>query len=317
MKWEPHAFTLRQLQYVIAVADTLSFRRAAEKCHVSQPSLSAQIAQVEDLLGVQLFERDRRHVLPTVVGREVVERARRLVVMADDLVELTARARDPMSGTIRIGVIPTVSPYLLPTVTPALRATYPKLGVAWLEEKTEVLMRALDRGEIEAALLALPADVRDVEREIIAEDPFVLLTPPDHELAKKSTPAALGDLRDVEVLLLDDGHCFRDQALEVCGTARAREAEFRATSLSTLVQMVAGGSAITLLPAIAVAMETRRADVKVRSFVKSPHRTLALVWRKRSPYAASLRAIAEVVRSAYPHDVAAQSRSNGKRRRAD
>jgi len=315
MKWGPHPFTLRQLQYVVAVADTLSFRRAAEQCGVSQPSLSAQLALVEETMGVVLFERDKKRVLPTVAGREIVTRARQLLVAMDDLVEAGKRARDPLEGTLRIGVIPTVSPYLLPGVTPALRARHPRLTVAWLEEKTDVLLGALARGDLEAAVLALAYDLRDVEREVLADDPFVLLLPPEHPLAAKPGPATLSALRSDEVLLLDDGHCFRDQALEVCSAARARESEFRATSLSTLVQMVAGGAGITLLPELAVAAETRRADVRVRSFAsRPPHRTLVLAWRKGSPYAVALRAIAGVLRGAIAA-VAGGARAEGSPRR--
>jgi LysR family transcriptional regulator, hydrogen peroxide-inducible genes activator len=305
MKWAPHPFTLRQLQYVVAVAETLSFRRAAERCHVSQPALSAQVAQAEEALGAPVFERNRQRVLLTVAGQALVDRAKQMLVCADDLLNLSERTRDPLAGTLRIGVIPTVSPYLLPSVTPVLRAKCTRLTVAWLEEKTDTQLLALERGEIEGALLALSEGVRDVEREVIAEDAFVLVAAPDHALAQKASPVALGELRGAEVMLLDDGHCFREQALEVCGTARARESAFRATSLSTLVQMVAGGAGVTLLPTLAVPIETRRADVCVRPFARPPRRTLALVWRKRSPYEAALRVVAECLRAAYPKAIAA------------
>ena len=301
MSLAPHPFTLRQLQYVVAVAETLSFRRAAELCRVSQPSLSAQLAQVEDALGVRLFERDRRHVLITPAGVELVERARRVLIDADDLVQAAKRAGNPLTGTLRVGIIPTVSPYLLPSVTPRLRAAFPELTLAWVEEKTSVLSKQLDAGMLDAALLALEAELGEVEHDVIAEDPFVLVAPPGTPLAKKKSPATTGELRGVDVLLLDEGHCFRAQALELCSTARAHELEFRATSLSTLVQMVAGGAGVTLLPALALELETERADLRVRSFVApAPHRTLALVWRRNSPLAPALRELAGVLRDAYP-----------------
>jgi LysR family hydrogen peroxide-inducible transcriptional activator len=301
MKLGPHPFSLRQLQYAVAVADTLSFRRAAERCHVSQPSLSAQLAQLEDALGVRLFERDRRRVLLTTAGRALVERMRRVLIETDDLVEAGKRAGDPLAGTLRVGVIPTISPYLLPSLTPRLRAEFPRLTLVWVEDRTETLVRSLDAGTLDAALLALEADIGDVEREVIATDPFVLVAPPGHPLAKKSTPAVASELRDAGVLLLDDGHCFRDQALEFCGAARAHELEFRATSLSTLVQMVAGGAGVTLLPALSVPTEVQRADLRVRPFSDPPpHRTIALVWRRRSPVAEALHQLASVIRSAYP-----------------
>lgn len=297
----PHPFTLRQLQYAVAIADTLSFRRAAERCRVSQPSLSAQLAQMEEALGVKLFERDRRRVLVTTAGAELVERARRVLREALDLVQAAKRAGNPLSGTLRLGVIPTISPYLLPSVTPRLRAEFPELTLAWVEDKTEVLVKNLDAGALDAAVLALEAEIGDVEHELIARDPFVLVARPGDPLAKSRRPATTTELRDANVLLLDEGHCFRTQALELCDSARARELEFRATSLPTLVQMVAGGAGVTLLPELAVDTEAQRADLCVRSFAKpAPHRTLALVWRKRSPLAPSLRELARVIRTAYP-----------------
>lgn len=300
MNLRSHAFSLRQLQYAVAVAKTLSFREAAELCHVAQPSLSAQLAQLEEVLSVRLFERDRRRVLLTAAGRELVERASRLLVDADELTLVARQAADPLSGTLRIGVIPTISPYLLPSVTPRLRKRYPQLGIAWREDKTELLVSGLQRGELDAAIVALEFPMGDLEREVIAHDPFVLVAPPEHALVKKSSPLAVRELRGAEVLLLDDGHCFREHALAVCGAAKARELEFRATSLSTLVQMVAGGAGVTLLPSLAVPTELRRAKLRLRRFVEpSPRRTIALVFRQQSPLASSLCAVAAVVREAY------------------
>jgi LysR family hydrogen peroxide-inducible transcriptional activator len=297
----PHPFSLRQLQYVVAVADGLSFRKAAAACHVSQPSLSAQLAQVEAGLGVRLFERDRRRVLPTAAGRELIDRARQILLSADDLGAAAQRAGDPLTGTLRLGVIPTISPYLLPALTPALRAAYPRLRSIWIEDKTETLMHSLQVGALDAALLALEAEIGDLEREIIARDPFVLVTPLKHPLGAKRAPAAPAELHDAGVLLLDDGHCFREQALAFCSHAKARELEFRATSLSTLAQMVAGGAGITLLPTLALATEARRAQLAVRAFVRpGPHRTIALVWRKSSPISSALRRLAATIRGAYP-----------------
>jgi LysR family transcriptional regulator, hydrogen peroxide-inducible genes activator len=301
MQLAPHPFTLRQLQYAVAVANELSFRRAAERCHVSQPSLSAQIAQIEKALGVRIFERSRRKVLVTSPGREILERAKQLLVGADDLVEASKRASDPLAGTIRVGVIPTIAPYLLPAVAPALRRKFKRLTLAWREDKTDVLIEALDSGALDAALVALEAELGDVEREVIAQDPFVLAVPADHPLARKAAPAEASELRSAEVLLLDDGHCFREQALEVCTAARAKEGEFRATSLATLVQMVAGGAGITLLPGVAVTIEASRAALRVRPMASpKAHRTIALVWRKRSPLGAALRAISTVLRASFP-----------------
>lgn len=295
-----HPFTLRQIQYAIAVADSLSFRRAAERCHVSQPSLSAQIAELEGALGVPLFERDRRRVLVTPAAKELLERGRRLLVEADDLAAAARRAGDPFAGTLRIGVIPTISPYLLPSITPALRGAYPLLTTVWVEDKTAALVRALEDGALDAALLALEAELGDVEHEVVADDPFVLATGPDDPLGTSSSPAKPSELRRAQVLLLDDGHCFRDQALAYCAGARAEELAFRATSLTTLAQMVAGGVGVTLLPQLAVPTEAQRARLNVRVFANPvPRRTIALVWRRRSPLATALKRVASTIRDAY------------------
>ena len=296
----PQPFSLRQLQYAVAVAEALSFRKAAERCHVSQPSLSAQLAQLEEVLGVRLFERDRRRVLITAAGHEVIERARRVIIEADDLLEAATRVRDPLSGTLRIGVIPTIAPYVLPGLTPVLRTKYPRLTFLWVEDKTDALVRSLEAGTLDAALLALEADLGVVEHEVIARDDFVLATPRDHALGAKTSAVRSAELCDVKMLLLDEGHCLREQALAFCSDAKAREFEFRATSLSTLVQMVAGGSGITLLPRIAVDLENRRGLLAIRPFAKPvPHRTIGLAWRRRSPLAGSLRAIAATARGTF------------------
>ncbi|HTU60908.1 MAG TPA: LysR substrate-binding domain-containing protein, partial [Polyangiales bacterium] len=214
MSFAPHPITLRQLQYVVAVAQTLSFRKAAERCRVSQPSLSAQLAQLEAALSVRLFERDKKRVMPTQAGKALIERAQRLVLDADELVMAARRAADPLTGTLTLGVIPTIAPYLLPSITPALRKAFPKLGVAWIEDKTDALTKLLAAGSLDAALVALEAELGDVEHAMIAKDPFMLVTRRDHPLAQKRADVSRTELRDTEILLLDDGHCFREQALE-------------------------------------------------------------------------------------------------------
>ncbi|WP_428266323.1 LysR substrate-binding domain-containing protein [Haliangium sp.] len=300
MKLAPHPFTLRQLQYAVAVAESLSFRKAAERCGVSQPSLSAQLAELEAALGVRLFERDRRRVLITNAGHELIERARVVLRETEDLAEMARRAGDPLSGTLRLGVIPTISPYLLPRVTPTVRAAYPELTVLWVEDKTEAIVRSLERGQLDAALVALEADIGDLAHAVIGRDRFVLATPADHPLGAAPGPATPSELHDVDVLLLDDGHCFRDQALAVCAGAEAHELAFRATSLATLAQMVAGGAGVTLLPEMAIPVETGRADLKLRPFATpSPGRTIALVWRARSPLGPALEELATAVRAAF------------------
>lgn len=303
MRVGAHPFTLRQLQYAVAIADELSFRKAAERCHVSQPTLSAQVAEMEAALGATIFERDRRGVLLTGPGAELVARARAILREADDLVDLARRTADPFSGTLRIGVIPTVSAYLLPCVSPALRRAYPRLSVSWLEDKTDALRGMLSTGALDAALLAMEADVGDVEHEVLAFDPFLLATPRDHPLGEGAGPLELPDLRNANVLLLDDGHCLRDQALALCSRARAREREFRATSLSTLVQMVASGAGVTLLPRLAADTERRRSEIRLRAFAEPcPGRTIALVWRRRSPLGPALRQLAMTARACFAAD---------------
>ena len=296
-------FTLRQLQYVIAVAEMMSFRRAAERCNVSQPSLSAQVAEMEAALSVSLFERDRRGVLITAAGRELIARARRVLVEADDLAEAANRFIDPLAGTLRIGVIPTVGPYLLPHVVPALRNTYPRLTLIWIEDKTDALIRALKRGDLAAAVLALEADLDDLDHHTIAIDPFVLAVPPEHALGRGAAPVRRDQLRGERVLLLDDGHCFRNQVLEFCSGNRLEELGFRATSLPTLTQMVSSGAGVTLLPTIAVPTETHRSQLSIRTLERPvPFRTIVLGWRRRSALADTLRKVAETLRVTVERD---------------
>jgi LysR family hydrogen peroxide-inducible transcriptional activator len=287
----------------VAVADELSFRRAALRCHVSQPSLSAQLAQLEEALGVRLFERAHKRVLVTHAGEQLVDRARGILRDADAMVGAAKRESDPMAGTIRLGVIPTISPYLLPTVAPRLRAALPRLRIAWLEDKTDALVKKLADGQLEGAIVALEANIGDVVKDIVATDPFFVVTLPGHPFArKKKAPVSEADLRGQELLLLDDGHCFRDQALEACSHARIQEGEFRATSLTTLIQMVSGGAGITLLPGLAVKTEAARARLHVRPFqARSAHRTIAVIWRKGTAAEPALRAIATVLRQGYPN----------------
>ena len=296
-----HDFTLRQLQYAVAVADTGGFHRAAERCRVAQPSLSMQVAQLERALGVRLFERGPGGVVVTAAGAELLERARVLLTSANDLAQAAQRFGDPMAGTLRIGVIPTVAPYLLPAVAPALRAAHPRLDLRWVEQKTESLMAELTAGRLDAAMLAGIPEGEAFAHAVLGDDPFVLAGPVGHPLLQSDEPLRLDALRGERVLLLDDGHCLRDQALALCASAGADEARFRATSLATLTQMVAGGAGVTLLPVLALAVENRFGALAVRSFAEpGPSRTLVLAWRKASPIGAELRALAAGVREAMP-----------------
>jgi len=299
MKLGAHPLTLRQLQYIVAVAEARSFHRAAANCHVSQPSLSAQIADAERVLGVCLFERDRRRVLITTAGAELVRRARNILLAMDDLLEAAARYVDPLAGRLRVGVLPTIGPYLLPDLDPALRRAFPRLELLWTEDKTAALVGLVQAGELDAALVALESDLGDLEHAVVGHDTFLLAASPPHALAHGRGAVRLADLRDVQVLLLEDGHCFRDQALDLCSRAGAQELGFRATSLPTLCQMVAGGGAVTLLPQMAVALENRRGQLCIRAFARpAPQRTIVLAWRPTSPHAAFLRQIADAARGA-------------------
>jgi len=300
----PHPFSLRQLQYAVAVAELLSFRKAAEACRVAQPSLSAQLAQLESAVGLRLFERDRRKVLVNPAARGFLSGARDLLAAADALLPLARGSSDPLSGTLRLGIIPTAAPYLVPGLARAFRKAHAALTVHWVEEKTQVLLASLLEGAIEAALLAIDGPSEQLERVTILRDPFVLAAPRGHPLARSSDPIRFSELRGHDLLLLDDGHCFRDQALDVCRRGRAHEASFRATSLGTLVQMVADGSGATLLPSLAIKEERRKRELVVRTFhAPGPARTLGLVFRKRSPLSDGLRRLAATAREVASPDL--------------
>lgn len=299
MRTAPHPVTLRQLQYAVAVAELGSFRKAAEACHVAQPSLSFQLAQLEQQLGVVLFERRRRGTLVTAPGQTLLAQMRVVLTAADDLVDAARAAADPLAGELELGVIPTVSPYVLPLIVGPVRDALPRLSIRWVEDKTPNLREALAEGRLDGALLALEADLGDVDAHIVMKDRFLLAAPPDHALSRSKKPVKLADLADAPVLLLEDGHCLRDQALSLCTTAKAKTLELRATSMATLVQMVASGLGVTLLPELAAPVENRFGALTLRSFAQpQPHRTIGLVWRKHSPRADTLRAAARVMAKA-------------------
>lgn len=294
--------TIRQLEYLVAVADERHFGRAARACAVSQPGLSAQIQQLEDILGVQLFERSRRGVLLTPAGERVVERARDVLRATDELVQTAEGVGRPLEGPLRLGVIPTVAPYVLPHLVPKVRRAHPKLSLILREDQTERLVDQLRAGELDLLLLALPIDGPDLEERAVFEDPFVLLAPKEHALASGGR-AHSDDLAGATVLLLDEGHCLRDQALDVCNAASARESEtVRATSMNTLVQMVANGLGVTLLPASAVPVEVKRArGLAVRPFVRpEPSRTIGLVWRRSTGRREAFERIEAILREVVP-----------------
>lgn len=291
--------TLRQLEYVVAVADERNFGVAASRCHVSQPGLSTQVREVEQLLGVRLFDRDRRGVVITPAGEEVVQRSRALLASARDLVEAARGRGRPLTGTLRAGVIPTIAPYWLPVALPAVRRDYPELRLRLREEKTGVLLDLVQRGKIDVALIAIDVPLGDVETAFLFDDPFVLAMPPGHPLAKKKQVTE-ADLDGRRVLLLEDGHCLRDQAWAVCARGGADEdTDYRATSLATLVQMVAGGDGVTLLPAMAVTSTAGPGSGLVtRPFrAPAPSRRIGLAWRRGSSRAGEMKLLARSLAS--------------------
>ncbi len=292
-------FSLRQLQYIVAVADHGGFRRAADACHVAQPSLSAQVARAERALGVRIFERARGGVRVVPGARALVDRARALLVGAHDLAQKARLETDPFAETIRIGVIPTVCPYILPDVAPALTRQFPRLTIVWSEERTRTLVRRLEEGALDAVLVAAGDETTHLDQAELARDPFVLAAAPGQALVRRGTPLPAGALLGAKVLLLEDGHCFRDQALALCDAAGAVEGGFRATSLSTLVQMVSANKGITLLPSLALPVENRRAQLRIRPFARGgPSRTLVLAWRRGSALHAVVEAVAAGMRAA-------------------
>jgi LysR family hydrogen peroxide-inducible transcriptional activator len=295
----PPTVSLRQLQYIVAVADLGGFGRAAEQCHVAQPSLSAQIALAEHRLGVQIFERSRRGVRRSSAGAAVVERARRVLGAQHELEEVASHLRDPFGGTFQLGIIPTVGPYLLPDIAPALTRAHPDLTLVWREDRTASLVQEINRGTLDGGIMALESDIDNLEHARLAWDPFVLAVAPGQPLASSGKPVKLSALDGSKVLLLDDGHCFRDQAWSLCAALGASEMSFRATSLATLVQMVGTGASVTLLPSLALPVENRTQRLCVRRFVPAgPGRTIVLAWRRSSARRAALEEIAGIIRLA-------------------
>jgi LysR family transcriptional regulator, hydrogen peroxide-inducible genes activator len=310
--------SVRQLEYAVAVADELHFGRAARRSAVTQPALSTQIKELESLLGVRLFERGRRRVLLTAAGELVIARARRALQALDEVVAAADTAREPLCGPLRLGVIPTLAPYLLPETLPAVRAAHPRLRLFLFEDKTERLLEQLDRGALDLALLALPVDDERLETLDLFEERFVLAVPAGHPLARGRRRLRQADLRDESVLLLEDGHCLRDQALEVCRRSGARESvETRASSLTTLVQMVANGLGVTLLPASSVPVEVRHGgEIAVREFAPPPPtRRVGLAWRRSSAREDEFRELAELLRPHAPATARLAAHSSRGRRR--
>lgn len=291
---------LRDLRYLVALADERHFGKAAERCYVSQPTLSAQIRKLEEYLGVPLVERQPKRVSLTDAGDKIVRRARVLLQEADAIVELAKAERDPLAGPLKLALIPTVGPYLLPHIAGRLRRELPRLKLMLYEYQTEPLLTRLRAGEIDIGILALPVDLDGLDSAELYDEPFTLAVPASHPLASHDR-IRVEDLRGETLLLLEDGHCLRDQALEVCGRVRVNEPQdYRATSLETLRQMVAAGHGITLLPELAADAPVGTArGLRVKQFVKpAPGRTIGAVWRKSTTRTPAIEAIVAAVRNA-------------------
>ncbi|OWY81302.1 hydrogen peroxide-inducible genes activator [Rhodococcus sp. BUPNP1] len=294
--------TLSQLRAFVAVATYRHFGTAAARLEVSQPTLSQGLAALENGLGVQLIERSTRRVLVTPVGARLLPYAEVVLDAADGFVDAAAGVSDGLSGPLRVGLIPTVAPYVLPEILPALDAAMPALSLQVVEDQTARLLDALRAGTLDVAVLALPADVSGVIEVPLYDEDFVLVLPTGHELAGR-TDLSVSALDDAQLLLLDEGHCLRDQTLDLCRSVDARPAlgDTRATSLSTVVRCVAGRLGITLVPASAVAVETARGDLEVAQFADpAPGRRIGLVFRSSSPRGVDYRILAETIRGCVP-----------------
>ncbi|MEM1449031.1 MAG: LysR substrate-binding domain-containing protein [Planctomycetota bacterium] len=293
--------SIRQLEYLVAVDKHLNFREAAESCHVTQPALSTQLQQLEALLGVQLFERDTRRVVATAAGTSLAEQARKILGSTDEMLDMARASGAPLTGRLRLGAIPTVAPYLLPMVVRAAREKHPDLVLLLTEDQTDRIVAKLHSGELDVLLLALDVDVRGAEEMQLFGDPFVLACRDDHDLATKEMLSE-EDLEGETVLLLEEGHCLRAHALPICKSSGMTEyADFRATSLGTLLQMVGEGIGITLVPEMAVEAESHRnQSVVFRPFDEGgPSRRIGLAWRKSSARRDEFEALGETIRAAF------------------
>ena len=288
---------LKDLRYLVAVADLRHFGRAAARCFVSQPTLSAQLKKLEQDIGVQLIERAPNNVSLTPAGEEIVARARRILEASEEVVQLARSHRDPLAGRLRVALLPTIGPYLLPRVAPAIRRRLPRVQLRLYEYMTAPMLEKLHDGELDVGILALPVELGGLESRELYREAFVAALPERHALAAQET-LRVADLKNETLLLLEDGHCLRDQALEVCSRVGVREQQdFRATSLETLRQMVATGAGVTLLPELAGrgAYGSAR-GVTLRPFARpAPARHIGAVWRKTTARRAAIDALCTLI----------------------
>ena len=297
-----HLPSLKQLRYLVALEEHRHFGKAAASCFVSQSTLSAGLKELETALDAELVERNNRTLVFTALGLEVANRARRVLREAEELVELAAKGREPLSGRLRLGVIPTIAPYLLPKTLPMLRKAYPKLQLYLTEDQTARLLALLEDGTLDLVLLALPYHADNVETLPLFKDGFQLVTRKDSPLAQKKA-ATTADLKGADLLLLAEGHCLREHALAACRLPQA-DSGFAGASLNTLVEMVAGGLGVTLLPDMAVPMHVpKQGELVARPFDRSgAGRQIGLAWRTTSSRSAEFRefgaALTKAARSA-------------------
>jgi len=290
--------TLRQLRYLSSLARLKHFGRAAEDCAVTQPALSMQIRELEREIGADLVERRPNEICLTDTGLEVAERAERILAATRDLVDF-ARHRDLLSGRLKLGIIPTLAPYVLPKVLPRLQKRYPRLRLEVRETQTRLLVEELARGELDCAMLALPVEGAEVETLKLFDDPFVLAVPASERKPARAR-VGIADVDQSRLILLEEGHCLRDQALAFCGAPRRDQpAGLGATSLATVMQMVANGYGVTLLPQVAVDVELRDPRVRLLRFREPvPARSVGLAWRRTSPRRPDFEALGDIVTGA-------------------
>ncbi|MFU8815052.1 MAG: DNA-binding transcriptional regulator OxyR [Pseudomonadales bacterium] len=288
---------LRDLRYLVAVAEHKHFGRAAESCFVSQPTLSTQVKKLEDELGVVLIERTNRQVMLTPVGERIVAQAQRVLREVNQMVHIAEQHKDPYGGDFRLGLIPTVAPYLLPKILGPIKKAFPKLKIQLTEGQTAVISRMLRDGDLDAVILALPLEEEHLRQVHLYTEPFFFAASKHHPKANQKS-VRLDDLDHEEVLLLEDGHCLRDQALAICSSHNAVEnTNFRATSIETLRQMVAANVGITLMPELAIT--NRSGAVRYLPFKDDDaHRDIGLCWRASSPRGELLQQFAEVLKTA-------------------
>jgi LysR family hydrogen peroxide-inducible transcriptional activator len=291
--------SLKQLRYFLAVARTGHFGAAAQQCAITQPALSMQIQELEHELGLQLLERGRKGVALTAAGRDIAVRAARVLADVRDLVDSARHLSDGFTGPLRLGVIPSIAPYLLPQLLPLIRARHPNLDLQLRETQTQRLLEELADGDLDLVLLALPVEHAGVETLSLFEDRFLLAMPASRSIAKnvRATPDLL---REDRLLLLEEGHCLRDQALTFCHLRQVESIDtFGASTLSTIVQMVSNGLGLTLLPELSLELEAKRSDIRLMRFTDpEPQRIIGLAWRETSPRKRDFAAMGDLIAKA-------------------